>query len=68
MKIIQEITDKDKKEIKYYGNQTATSTDGNIDIELPTMAAGDRLFVFNEQTNGDYKTEKSAEARACLRT
>ena len=61
-KISYVITDKDQNEIKYYGNQAATSTDGSFEITLPqNLVRTDRLFVFNEQANGDYKTDYASE-------
>lgn len=61
-KISYVITDKDNN-ITYYGNQEATSESGEIVIDISAMAAGDRLFVFNEQTNGDYKTDYASELK-----
>ena len=62
-KISYIITDKDQKEIKYYGNQAATSASGSVNITLPTMADTDKLFVFNEQANGDYRTDYASELK-----
>ena len=60
-KISYIITDKDQKEIKYYGNRAATSESGSVNITLPTIADSDRLFVFNEQDNGEKKTNYASE-------
>ena len=60
-KISYVITDKDQTEIKYYGSQAATSESGSFEIALSSLTANDRLFVFNEQDNGEKKTNYASE-------
>lgn len=47
--------------VKYYGRVgTVSSADGEVEITLPedfSEENGDVLYVFNEQYNGDYKTD-----------
>lgn len=51
-------------EIKYYGRLKNVSSDGTengtLTVSLPSdynEESGDRLFIFNEQCNGDYNTD-----------
>ncbi len=59
-KISYIITDKNKAEIKYYGAQASTEANGSLEITLPDIDKTDRIFVFNEQINGDMKTDYSS--------
>ena len=54
--------------VKYYGrlkNVSETGMEsGNLTLTLPVavdVEKGDRLFVFNEQCNGDYKTDYASD-------
>ena len=56
---------KNGNDVKYYGRVCeATSASGDVDITLPNgynPADGDVLCVFNEQYNGDYKTDYASD-------
>ena len=58
------ITDSTKQIVRYYGSQKAEKESGTIEIPFPeNMVSTDRLFVFNEQVNGDYKTDYASELK-----
>ena len=53
-------------EIKYYGNlvkvDSSSKASGSGQVYLgDKLASGDRLYIFNEQCNGDKKTDYSSE-------
>ena len=53
-------------EIKYYGNlvkvDSSSKVSGSGQVYLgDKLASGDRLYIFNEQCNGDKKTDYSSE-------
>ena len=49
--------------VTYYGRlEKATDASGEIEIDLSgKMNDGDTLYIFNEQYNGDYKTDYASE-------
>ncbi len=55
-------------EVKYYGrlkNVTDSSdASGTVTLTRPTLESGDTLYLFNEQYNGDYKTDYASELKA----
>mgnify|MGYP000899431833 CR=1 FL=1 len=61
------VTDKSNTEIKYYGRIEKLENgneNGTVEIDLNgKFEDGDKLFVFNEQYNGDKKTDYSSDRK-----
>ena len=53
--------------VKYYGRiKNVNDESGTLSLSIPSTVNannGDRLFVFNEQCNGDYKTDYASSLR-----
>ena len=53
--------------VKYYGRiKNVNDESGTLSLSIPSTVDannGDRLFVFNEQCNGDYKTDYASSLR-----
>ena len=61
------VTDSTEKIIKYYGRIVENSASGNATVNLDgkiDVTAGDKVFAFNEQCNGDKKTDYASALQA----
>lgn len=57
---------KNGEEVKYYGRLCSSAGSGSVRLSLPSgydEEAGDELYIFNEQCNGDCKTDYASPMR-----